>query len=98
MGDRSCCGTCCSCICSCLKFLLKLTLFSIFVAGIVAVILERYHIKQFLEDFIDWLSVNPLYGPFCLAGVHALSEIFFIPGSILTVGAGWAFKEAYHDF
>lgn len=42
--------------------------------------------------------MNPFYGPFCLAGVHALSEIFFIPGSILTVGAGWAFKEAYHDF
>ena len=34
-------------------------------------------------------------GPFSLSFAFMLGEVFFIPGSLLTIGAGFAFKRAY---
>ena len=34
-------------------------------------------------------------GPIILALVYMVSTVFLIPGSILTLGAGWAFQQAY---
>ena len=45
--------------------------------------------------FIEWMTANPVGGPFALSVVMCLGEIFFLPGSLLTVGAGFAFKKAY---
>ena len=36
-------------------------------------------------------------GPFALVGVYIFATVLFIPGSILTLGAGLAFKQAYQS-
>ena len=45
-----------------------------------------------MEDLINWIADNPALGAFVLAGLYVVATIFFIPGSILTLGAGWAFN------
>ena len=48
----------------------------------------------FLEDFIDWVADSPAAGAVLLAGVYVVAAVCFVPGSILTLGAGAAFSSA----
>ena len=48
----------------------------------------------FLEDFIDWVAGSPAAGAVLLAGVYVVAAVCFVPGSILTLGAGAAFSSA----
>ena len=48
----------------------------------------------FLEEFIDWVGENPAAGAVLLAGVYVVAAVCFVPGSILTLGAGAAFSSA----
>ena len=34
-------------------------------------------------------------GPLILSLVYMISTVFLVPGSVLTLGAGWAFQQAY---
>ena len=38
-----------------------------------------------------------MLGPLILVAVYALCAVMFVPGSILTLGAGFAFKQAYYS-
>ena len=49
-------------------------------------------VSQFLQDFVLWIKNHPVAGPFALAFVYILCAVLFVPGSILTLGAGFAFK------
>jgi len=48
-------------------------------------------LKQNFVDFIDWLSKNAWLGFFLFIIIYILCTVFFIPGSILTIGSGYAF-------
>lgn len=74
-----------------LRCLVFLTLVAVFIFAIV----ERDWIYDRVGDFTNWLKLNPVAGPFVLAAILALGEIFFIPSSLLTVLAGFAFEKAY---
>jgi len=52
-------------------------------------------VNAVLRDFVNWVKDHPLAGPFALSGVYVFCTVLFIPGSILTLGAGFAFKQAY---
>jgi len=70
----------------------------VLVGVFVYVIIERDLIYQQIEVFIKWLAENPVEGPWILTLVVCLGEIFFLPGSLLCIGAGFAFKRAYVKF
>lgn len=74
-----------------IRCLVFLTLIAVFIVAII----ERDWIYDRIGDFTSWLKENPVAGPFVLAGILALGEIFFIPSSLLTVLAGFAFEKAY---
>jgi hypothetical protein len=59
------------------------------------IIFDRDRLTGVFKDFIDWLQDNPILAPFVLTIVYIFATIFFIPGLILTLGAGFAFNEAY---
>ena len=46
------------------------------------------------EAFIGWVAENPGAGSVLLAFVVAVAVVFFVPGSVLTLGAGAAFGAA----
>ena len=47
-----------------------------------------------LESFIDWVADEPAAGAVLLAVVYVVAAVCFVPGSILTLGAGAAFSSA----
>ena len=62
------------------------------IAAIVCVIIYFKQVKAGMESLVTWISKNPTSGAFILVGMYVVATVLFIPGSILTLGAGWAFN------
>ena len=71
-------------------------LFGLITVAIV-VIVKRDDIIDKLSVYILWMKNNPFDGPLTFTGLMFLGEVFFIPSTFLTVGAGFAFQEVYHN-
>ena len=69
----------------------------ILIVAIVLSIVYRDKISEVLQSFTDWIRKHKALGPIVLLLVYIVTTIAFIPGSILTLGAGWAFQQAYNS-
>jgi uncharacterized membrane protein YdjX (TVP38/TMEM64 family) len=49
---------------------------------------------SFLNSFLGWITENPGIGAVVTALVYMVATVLFVPGSILTLGAGAAFTSA----
>lgn len=58
-------------------------------------ILDTKRLSRGFEAFIDFLRDNPILAPFILILAYIVATILFLPGLILTLGAGFAFNQAY---
>jgi len=47
-----------------------------------------------INSFLGWIENNITAGVFAFIGVYFLATIFWVPGSILTLGAGFVFSAA----
>jgi uncharacterized membrane protein YdjX (TVP38/TMEM64 family) len=47
--------------------------------------------KQYYQDFLEWIRDLGALGPFVLMVAYALAALLLIPGSALTMGAGFVF-------
>jgi uncharacterized membrane protein YdjX (TVP38/TMEM64 family) len=48
-------------------------------------------VQQWLRSFNDWVGQMGIVGIFIFIGVYALATVLLAPGSVLTIGAGFAF-------
>ena len=48
-------------------------------------------VRDWLRNFNDWVGQTGVAGIFIFIGVYAVATILLAPGSILTIGAGFAF-------
>src|SRR5205823_4118222 len=48
-------------------------------------------VQQWLKSFDDWVGQMGVVGVFIFIGVYVLATVLLAPGSILTIGAGFAF-------
>jgi len=48
-------------------------------------------VKEGLVAFLDWSRGLGVWGPIALTGLYVVACVLFLPGSILTLGAGFAF-------
>ena len=48
-----------------------------------------------VETFLEWIEDNPVPGIFVFIVVYFFATVFFVPGSILTLGAGFVFANAF---
>jgi uncharacterized membrane protein YdjX (TVP38/TMEM64 family) len=48
-------------------------------------------VQQWLRNFNDWVGQMGVAGIFIFIGVYAIATVLLAPGSILTIGAGFAF-------
>lgn len=51
--------------------------------------------KYVLISFLKWVESNPWPGVFTFSGVYCICTILWIPGSLLTLGAGYIFGRAF---
>ena len=57
----------------------------------------RDKISEGLTSFADWIRSHKFLGPILLILGYIVATVAFIPGTILTLGAGWAFQQAYSN-
>jgi len=64
-----------------------------FVAAGAAVVLGLIFLplKDYLRHFVEWVQGLGLWGPIVLGAAYVPACLLFIPGTILTLGAGFAF-------
>lgn len=48
-------------------------------------------VKDWLAQLLDWLQTMGPWGPVLLGGIYVAACVLFVPGTILTLGAGFAF-------
>jgi len=75
------------------KTWLKIIILLCLVGGIAAAVANLSATLQFLEDFLKWMEDNAAAGAFAFIGLYWFCTVLFIPGSVLTLGAGFVFRE-----
>ncbi|CAI2367132.1 unnamed protein product [Moneuplotes crassus] len=81
--------------CNWCSWIFRIAIILLLIGLAVWVIVDSSRLTGVFEDFIDWMEDNPILAPFVFIVVYILATIFFLPGLILTLGAGFAFNEAY---
>jgi pyruvate/2-oxoglutarate dehydrogenase complex dihydrolipoamide dehydrogenase (E3) component/uncharacterized membrane protein YdjX (TVP38/TMEM64 family) len=63
--------------------------------AVVAVVAVKYfYIQALLKAALDWIEKLGPLGPVIFVGLYVIATVFFIPGSVLTPGAGAVFGVA----
>jgi uncharacterized membrane protein YdjX (TVP38/TMEM64 family) len=52
-------------------------------------------VRRALESFLGWIQRNPGAGTVSFMLVYAVATVLFVPGSILTLGAGFVFAATF---
>uniref|UniRef100_A0A7S1DCG4 VTT domain-containing protein n=1 Tax=Cyclophora tenuis TaxID=216820 RepID=A0A7S1DCG4_CYCTE len=67
-------------------------------AFIVYVIVDSIttgNVRSIIGSFLEWIEDNPIPGFFAFMIVYFVATILFVPGSILTLGSGFVFANAF---
>eukprot|EP00531_Pseudo-nitzschia_arenysensis_P019085 CAMPEP_0116147016 /NCGR_PEP_ID=MMETSP0329-20121206/17511_1 /TAXON_ID=697910 /ORGANISM="Pseudo-nitzschia arenysensis, Strain B593" /LENGTH=319 /DNA_ID=CAMNT_0003642879 /DNA_START=290 /DNA_END=1249 /DNA_ORIENTATION=+ len=75
------------------KLLVGLVLLGFIIFVIVDTQTNNY-VRTGIVAFLEWIENNTVAGVFCFVAVYFIATIFFVPGSILTLGAGFVFSAA----
>lgn len=75
--------------------LIKLIALAIGVATFIIVVSQFLNIQDLLKTALDWISNLGYWGPIAFIVVYILATVFFIPGSLLTLGAGVLFGVGF---
>lgn len=51
-------------------------------------------VKDYIVATLDWTGQLGVWGPIVVIGVYIVACVLFLPGSVLTLGAGFLFKVA----
>jgi uncharacterized membrane protein YdjX (TVP38/TMEM64 family) len=68
----------------------KLSLLAAIVSGLFLA-MKLLPVQQWLRSFNDWVGQMGIVAIFIFIGVYALATVLLAPGSVLTIGAGFAF-------
>ena len=72
------------------RFIIKLLLVALVVLLLLAGI-KYFHVQELLKKLLSWVADLGTWGPLIYILIYILACVFFIPGSILTLGAGVLF-------
>lgn len=81
--------------CNWVGWIIRIAVIVFLISLAIWAIVDSSRLTGIFEDFIDWMQDNPVLAPFVFIVVYVFATIFFLPGLILTLGAGFAFNEAY---
>jgi uncharacterized membrane protein YdjX (TVP38/TMEM64 family) len=60
-------------------------------AGLVVAV-QFFRVEKTIKDFLTWIQDLGPWGPVALAAIYIVATVLMIPGSLLTLGAGFCFK------
>src|SRR5436189_5372209 len=64
-------------------------------AGVALVLaLKYFHVQDLLKSALDWIGRLGSWGPVIFVGLYVMATLLFVPGSVLTLGAGAVFGVA----
>ena len=64
-------------------------------AGIALVLALKYlHVQDVLKSGLDWIGKLGPWGSVLFVGLYVVATVLFVPGSVLTIGAGVVFGVA----
>ena len=69
----------------------------VLVVSLIYVVADSFgsrHVEAGLLNFLSWVQDHPYQGVLAVICVYIVATILFIPGSVLTLGAGFAFGKA----
>ncbi|EEC48922.1 predicted protein [Phaeodactylum tricornutum CCAP 1055/1] len=74
-----------------------------FVMGILLALvvfdsMKEKRIERTAASFFTWIESHPFLGVLAVILVYTAATICFVPGSVLTIGTGFAFRSAFDDF
>jgi uncharacterized membrane protein YdjX (TVP38/TMEM64 family) len=65
------------------------------IAGVALVLALKYlHVQDLLKSGLDWIGKLGPWGPVIFVGLYVVATVLFVPGSVLTLGAGAVFGVA----
>eukprot|EP01084_Bolivina_argentea_P253432 425684_1 len=76
------------------KTWIKIFILICVIVFLVIAIIYKDKTKKYLTDFLNWMQRNVVLGAFAFIGLYWFCTVFMIPGSILTLGAGFVFRKA----
>src|SRR6059058_6055057 len=53
--------------------------------------LKYFHVQDLLKSALDWIGKLGPWGPVIFVGLYVVATVLFVPGSVLTLGAGAVF-------
>lgn len=77
---------------------LLLSILALFVTLLLVDSMTTKHLEHLTIEFMNWVSAHPLLGVVAVTVVYALATILFVPGSVLTIGTGFAFRRASDSY
>src|SRR6266702_4075030 len=60
----------------------------------IVLALKYFHVQDLLKAALDWIGKLGPWGPVIFIGLYVVATVLFIPGSVLTLGAGAVFGVA----
>ena len=61
------------------------------VASALSMFLLLLPVKQYLIAFLNWTQGSGMWAPVFVAGFYVLATVLLVPGSVITLGAGFLF-------
>jgi hypothetical protein len=78
------------------RIVVDLTLLGVIVIVFVIVdSLTTGYVRSSFEACLEWIESNPTAGVFAFMGVYFVATLTFLPGSILALGSGFVFANAF---
>jgi uncharacterized membrane protein YdjX (TVP38/TMEM64 family) len=68
----------------------------LYIAAATGIVLafKYFHVQELLKAALDWIGELGPWGPVMFVGLYVVATVLFVPGSVLTLGAGAVFGVA----
>jgi len=74
----------------------RMGLFALILVGLVIfIVIENQRVGDWLASFLEWVEDNSFGGMLVFVGVYIVATVLFVPGLILTLGAGFVYSKVY---
>jgi len=68
---------------------------ALFLTLVTADAFTTRYLEQAVAAFVEWLAGHPAAGVLAVILVYIVATVCFVPGSVLTIGVGYAFGRAF---